>query len=166
MALLAMVVVVPAVSLNVARFPSVTADSLSKQTVHLPTDFGGMSLVLLTFDRDQQKDVDTWTGPADGLAKKRGDFHLFEIPVLPPRDAIYRWWLNTAMRSGTRDDAARSRTVPIYVDKHKFRDELQISTEKTITALLVDKSGDVLWRSSGDWTEEKQRALEFALERR
>ncbi len=148
-----------------AQFPAVTADSLSKQTLHLPADFGGGdNLVLVAFERDQQRDVDTWTAPETALLKQRANFRFYELPVLPWRDIFYRWWLNTAMRSGTPDDAARKRTVPLYLDKERFRNQLQIETEKTISVLLLDKTGQVVWRTAGDWTEEKQRALVYALD--
>ena len=86
--------------------------------------------------------------------------------MLPWRDVFYRWWLNTAMRSGTPDDAARKRTVPLYLDKAKFKAALDISNEKAISVLLLDRGGDVVWRTSGDWTDEKQRALAYALDHR
>jgi hypothetical protein len=147
------------------HFPAITADTLSKQTLHLPADFGPAdSLVVLAFERDQQKDLDTWDKPAADLAAKHAGFSFYEMPVLPWRDVFYRWWLNTAMRSGLPDDAARKRTVPVYVNKEKFKSSLQITTEQTITVVLLDKSGGVLWRSSGPWTEEKGRALAFALD--
>jgi hypothetical protein len=148
-----------------AHFPDVTADSLSKQTLHLPADFGpGDTLVLIAFERNQQKDVDTWTAAEVALARQQTEFRFYEIPVLPWRDVFYRWWLNTAMRSGTPDEAARKRTVPVYLNKEGFRNSLQITTEKTISVLLLNKSGQVVWRTVGDWTEEKQRAMVYALD--
>lgn len=146
------------------HFPALTADTLSKQTLHLPKDFGPAdSLVVLAFERNQQKDLDSWAKPAAELANAHPQFRFYEVPVLPWRDVFYRWWLNTAMRSGVEDDAARQRTIPVYVDKQKFKSSLQIATEKTITVVLLDKDGRVVWRSSGPWTEEKGRALTFAL---
>jgi hypothetical protein len=145
-------------------FPDITADTLSKQTLHLPKDFGTAdSLVVLAFERDQQKDLDSWAKPAEDLAATNPQLRFYEVPVFPWRDVFYRWWLNTAMRSNTPDDAARRRTIPVYVDKQKFKSELQITTEKAVTVVLLDKDGRVLWRSSGPWTEEKGRALAFAV---
>jgi hypothetical protein len=132
--------------------------------MHLPADFGGGdSLVLVAFEREQQKDVDTWQAGLADVAKQNAGFHFFELPVLPSRDVFYRWWLNTAMRSGTPDEAARKRTVPLYLDKAKFKAALDINTEKAISVLLLDKSGEVIWRTQGEFTPEKQRALVYAL---
>ena len=157
---------VPLQTAESAQFPPVTADSLSKQTLHLPADFGGDdTLVLVAFERDQQKEIDTWTAPLNGLAKLRPAFHYYELPVLPWRDVFYRWWLNTAMRSGVPDDASRKRTVPLYLNKANFKSALQIDTEKTISVLLLDKSAHVQWRTTGTWTDDKQKALAAALER-
>lgn len=151
-----------------ARFPSVTADSLSKTQMHLPGDFAGSgaNLVLVAFEREQQKDLDTWVPSATKLENSLPPFRFYELPILPRRDILYRWWLNTAMRSGMPDDSARARTVPLYVDKESFRNSLKIPTEKTMTALLLDKKGDVIWRAEGPWSEDKQKTLTTALERR
>ncbi len=134
--------------------------------MHLPADFAGTNanLVLVAFERDQQKDVDTWAAPETKLEKDQPGFRFYELPVLPRRDILYRWWLNTAMRSGVSDEAARARTVPLYVGKEDFRTSLQIPSEKTITALLLDKKGDVIWRSEGVWSDQKQKQLLAALE--
>ena len=146
------------------HFPSITADTLSKQTLHLPQDFGTAdSLVVLAFERDQQKDLDSWAKPAQDLATASPPLRFYEVPVFPWRDVFYRWWLNTAMRSSMADDVARRRTIPVYVNKEKFESSLQIMTEKAITVVLLDKDGRVLWRTSGPWNEEKGRALAFAV---
>jgi hypothetical protein len=146
------------------RFPALTADTLSKQTLHMPGDFSGdHNLVLIAFDRGQQKDLDTWAAPEESLAKTNASFRFYDVPVLPRRDVLYRWWLNTAMRAGISDDKARKRTVPLYVSKEPFKKALEINNETAITALLLDKQGQVRWRSSGAWTEEKQRALVYAM---
>jgi hypothetical protein len=41
---------------------------------------------------------------------------------------------------------------------------LQISSPETITILLVDRSGQIFWRSEGEYTYAKGAALEQALD--
>jgi len=149
-----------------AHFPSVSGDNLSKATLHLPADFAGANgnLILIAFEREQQKDVDTWAVRAAVLEKSQPGFRFYDLPILPRRDIFYRWWLNTAMRSGVSEDAARARTIPLYVGKEDFRKSLQIPSERTITALLLNKQGDVVWRTEGPWSDDKQKQLLSSLE--
>ena len=44
-----------------AHFPNVKAANLEKRNFNLPADFEGeRNLLLVAFEREQQKDVDTW----------------------------------------------------------------------------------------------------------
>jgi hypothetical protein len=145
-------------------FPKLTSDNLQKATVHLPDDFKGRkNLLIVTFEREQQKEADTWLPLAKQLLQDKPDFSYYELPVLPRRDILYRWWLNSAMRSAMPDQAGWPHTVPLYTDKESFREKLEISTEQTISLLLVDKSGTVLWRSTGPLNDDKKKALMDAL---
>ena len=46
---------------SVAHFPIVKASNLEKRELSLPADFEGeRNLLLVAFEREQQKNVDTW----------------------------------------------------------------------------------------------------------
>ncbi len=143
-------------------FPKLTADNLQKATMHLPNDFKGRkNLLIVTFEREQQKEADTWLPVAKQLLQEKPepDFSYYELPVLPRRDILYRWWLNSAMRSAMPDQDGWAHTVPLYTDKDSFKEKLQISTEQTISLLLVDKDGTILWRTTGPLNDGKKKAL-------
>lgn len=63
------------------------------------------------------------------------------------------------MRTDESDPETWHWIVPIYVNKDEFRRTLQIPNEHEIVALLVDKQGRVLWRSSGSMTPQKRLSL-------
>lgn len=141
-------------------FPTLTATNLAKQKVKLPQDFAGArNLLLIAFEREQQKDIDTWLPAAKALEASHPTFRYYELPAIGRYNPIMRWYLDASMRSGVSDNAARQRTIPLYRDKTAFRHALDIPGESAITALLVDKSGKVVWRSTGDFTEEKKANL-------
>ncbi|MDR3747630.1 MAG: hypothetical protein P4M04_05705 [Acidobacteriota bacterium] len=58
---------------------------------------------------------------------------------------LTRWFIDSGMRRGIPDPNARARTITLYIDKKPFEQALQLPTEKTVYALLVDRSGKVLW---------------------
>jgi hypothetical protein len=67
------------------------------------------------------------------------------------------------MRAGIHDRTAREQTITLYVDKEEFRRALELPHEQNIYALLVDRSGRVLWRADGLATPEKIQDLERVL---
>lgn len=143
-----------------AIFPQLTATNLAKQKMKLPEDFAGTrNLLLIAFEREQQKDIDTWLPAVKDIESTHPTFRYYELPAIGRSNPLFRWYLDSSMRSGIPDNVARSRTITLYVDKQSFRHTLDIPSESAISALLVDKSGKVVWRSTGDLTEEKKANL-------
>lgn len=145
-------------------FPRVQGANLERRSFTLPDDFEGeRNLVLIAFKREQQFDIDTWVPTARQLAQEHPDFHYYELPTISRNIPLARWWLDGAMRAGIPDRAAREATITLYLDKEAFREALQLPSEDTIYALLVDRTGNVLWRAEGVSTEEKVRELQQTL---
>ena len=81
-------------------------------------------------------------------------------------NAFTRWFIDNGMRRGIPDKQARKRTITLYIDKKPFEDALQIPSEKTIYAILIDRQGKVLWRSEGTFDEHKGTGLREELLRK
>lgn len=142
-------------------FPRVQGANLERESFTLPDDFEGeINLALIAFTREQQADIDTWIPAARELARSHPGFRYYELPTISRGVPLARWWLDGAMRAGIPDHAARAATITLYLDKRAFREALELPSEKTIYALLVDRMGRILWRAEGAWTDEKGRALQ------
>ncbi len=141
-------------------FPSISADALNKKHLNLPKDFGGHhNLLLLSFEREQEKEIDTWSQLSKDLQKADASFRTYILPVFTRENVLYRWWENSSLRSDVNDPALLEVTIPLYVDKARFRKDLQIASEHQIVALLVDDTGKIVWRSEGPLTDEKKNGL-------
>ena len=146
------------------KFPELISENLEGRAMQLPKDFAGeRNLLLIAFQRAQQKNVDTWLKQTKRFTDLDRDLRVYEIPTIEKMNRMMRWIINSGMRSGIHDQEARARTVTLYIDKKPFCDSLKISDEKQIYAMLVDKSGNVLWRASGDYDEKKGDSLQQAL---
>ena len=144
-------------------FPKLTASNLEKQAFSLPEDFAGdRNLLLLAFQREQQQNVDTWLHQMKRFEHSSG-FQYYELPTIDRLNPFFRWFINSGMRRGIPDRNARARTITLYLDKPSFRKALNIPDEKRIYAILVDRSGRVLWRAEGDYDEAKAASLQAAL---
>lgn len=143
-----------------AIFPAITTYSLSKDKLTLPGGFAGQfDLLLISFQPEQRKQIDSWMPVAQALQHTHFNIHWYQLPVSSPELWIFRWWDNSSMRSDEPDPETWPWIVPLYVDKDSFRHSLQIPTEKQISVLLVDREGNVLWRAEGPMTPEKRSSL-------
>lgn len=147
------------------HFPAVTAFNLEKHDFKLPGDFeGDRNLILVAFEREQQKNVDTWLHEMKQFEEVDSKFRFYELPTIQRPLAPVRWFIDNGMRSGIPDRKARQRTITLYLDKKSFCDSLLITDQTRIYAFLVDRAGNVLWRSEGDFDDTKGASLKNALQ--
>lgn len=142
------------------KLPRVEGSNLNRQKMTFPDDFAGeMNLVFIAFLRWHQDLIDQWVPFVAQLAGEFPDLHYYEFPTLPDRGVFYRTFLNEGMRAGIPNPTTRARTITLYLDKATFKKALDIASERNIWLYLFDRSGQVLWRVEGRFTEEKGAAL-------
>ena len=126
----------------------------------LPRDFAGQwNLVLIAFLREQQKDVDTWLKALPGVQKDHPRLAYYELPTIKKMSGMTRWFIDTGMRGGIPDPQQRARTITLYIDKEPFRRALALPSEDRVYGLLLNKSGEVVWRAEGLYDEAKGSSL-------
>jgi hypothetical protein len=109
--------------------------------------------------------IDSWMPFLQRLSDRYPAFAYYELPVLATGWRLSRGMIDSGMRAGVSDQQARERTITLYLDKDAFRQALDIPDEDTIRLLLLDASGEVLWRTEGPFTEAKGQALEAFVAR-
>ena len=67
------------------------------------------------------------------------------------------------MRAGIPDARARERTITLYIDMARFMRALGIPSKNEVHVLLVDRSGGILWRTTGSFDEAKGSELAGAI---
>ena len=134
------------------RFPEVTGSNLEQRRFTLPGDLeGDLNLLFLAFWQRHQALVDSWMPLADRLQEQRQDLMAYELPVIQSRSRLSQWFIDGGMRAGIPDRRVREHTITLYLDKPPFLDALDISDDRTIQVLVVDRSGRVVWRTAGAW---------------
>lgn len=145
---------------SVGRFPQVSGRSLDGVRFDLPAEFRGrLNLVVVAFQRAQQRDVDDWMPYLRALASRRPDIALYELPTL---GSGYRWMrgiIDGGMRRGIPDAAVRAATITLYIDKRPFRRALELADENQICVLVVDRQGRIYWRAEGRFNAESAADL-------
>lgn len=146
-------------------FPPLKATNLERKVFNLPQDFeGDKNLCLIAFQRDQQKNIDTWMAGLKNVSTP-ANFRAYELPTISKGPRWFDSWLDGRMRAGIADKHAREMTITLYINKGPFKRALAIPSENTIYAILIDKKGAILWRTEGNYTEAKGKDLLVALGR-
>lgn len=144
-----------------------TGSNLERRQLTLPSDLeGDVNLVVIAFWRRHQALVDTWMPVARDLEKRHPDFATYELPVIQNRSRLSQWFIDSGMRAGIPDRRVRQRTITLYLDKPAFMAALGISDDDTIISMLIDRDGQVQWRTDGAMVDESATDLANVLEKR
>jgi len=158
--LMSAVFLATALAQSPAHFPELQSSNLQGRLFHMPGDFeGARNLLLIAFERHQQSNLDTWLHEMKRFEEIDPQFRYYELPTISRMNPVTRWFINSGMRRGIPDKKARERTITLYIDKKPFENALEIHSEKTVYAILVDREGNVLWRADGDFDEAKGESL-------
>ena len=145
------------------QFPAVSGENLNGKRFDLPRNFeGALNLVVIAFQREQQRDVDGWMPFLKTLAKDRDDVRIYELPTLGRRYRIMRPIIDGGMRGGIPDSRVRAITITLYIDKAPFRRALEIPDEDHIYVIAVDREGRVHARAAGLFTAESGASFRLA----
>jgi len=145
-------------------FPKISSSNLEGQKFELPQDFKGkLNIILIAFQREQQDLIDEWLPFLDEFVRRNLEIAFYELPTLNISYLLVRRVIDGGMQAGIPDKNARERTITLYLNKKAFRKELDIPDEKTIYILLINKKGEVIWRTQGRFTSEKNTDLEHAV---
>ena len=143
-----------------AHFPVVSGFNLNRQEFEFPRDFGAeLNLVIVPFQQWQQRTVNTWVPFIQDVEDEFPNFIYYELPTIYELPVLSRTFINEGMRAGIPSETARERTITLYLDKTKFKAALDISSEEDIYLFLVDRSGNILWQITGEYTPEKAKEL-------
>lgn len=148
------------------EFPKVTGHNLNRQKVTLPDDFSTeLTVTLIAFQRWQQSWIDSWLPFIETLEAEQPGLVYYELPTIRSMNLLSRIFINEGMRLGIPDRTARDRTVTLYLEKERFKQSLSIASESTITVLLLNNKGEILWRTAGKFTPEQGQALANTVHR-
>ncbi|MBE0409864.1 MAG: hypothetical protein IBX69_09045 [Anaerolineales bacterium] len=147
------------------QFPNVQGSNLMREKIHLPQDFEGkINIVLIAFQQWHQKLVDSWIPAVERLETDFSGLVYYELPTIQSMNFLAKAFINEGMRAGIPNLKPRRRTITLYLDKEPFRQALEIASEDSITVLLVDKDGEVLWSCDGSYEIDKELALKEVIE--
>ena len=146
------------------RFPTVRGSNLSRENFTLPDDIEGeYALLMIAFQQVQQFDINTWLPVARQFAETYDGMVYYELPTIDRLNPAARAFIDGGMRAGIPDPIARSITITLYLDKPAFREVLDIPDEDSIVVMLINRDGEIFWRTDGRASEPAVEELESVL---
>jgi hypothetical protein len=146
------------------KFPEVQGSNLEGKEYNLPYDLEQkLNLLIVPFRREQQVLVNEWSNFLRELIEKYSFFEFYEIPTLAKGYILMRFAIDGGMKAGIANKRTRERTITIYINKRKFKKQLQIQNENLIYLFLVNREGEIYWKEQGQFNEKKGNKLEKIL---
>jgi len=148
------------------HFPTVSGFNLDRQELQFPRDFAGeLNLIFIAFLQQQQTVINTWLPYAQELEDTFPGVVYYEFPTIEELPAVSRTFINEGMRAGIPDPKARQRTITLYIDLEQFMQAIDIPNKSEIQILLVNRAGEILWRTTGNFEQVKVDELVETIEK-
>jgi hypothetical protein len=145
-------------------FPKVKGSNLNGDSYNLPKDLKGtFNIIIIAFRREQTEILEGWATALDAVVSKDQPVEYYELPVLSASYSPLRWWIDGGMRAGIVDQKSRDRTITLYTNKSKFKNQMGIPDEETVYVFLIDKEGNIFWRTEGNVSQQKISELQKIL---
>jgi hypothetical protein len=144
------------------KMPNIAAANLNKDAINWPAGLpAARTIILVAFAQSQQDNIDGWV--AGMMLKAAGAPAWFEVPVISNYGAAGRWFIDNGMRRGITDPKDRAKVVTVYTGKTAFKKSMGIPNESDVHVFVVDRSGEVIARVSGDYTAAGAAKIRAAL---
>jgi len=148
------------------RFPTLETQDLESAKVLVPDDLpGNPRVIILAFQRWHQMLVDGWSRHAHALAETCPDISVWEVPAMSHVYAVGRFFIDGGMKAAIPDVGVRRHTLTAYTDLDALVKALEIPDFETVHVYLLDESGEIVWRGSGQVDEDQAAALAAAAEK-
>ena len=150
------------------KFPEMECVDLNKKTVLLPSQImGKYSIVVLAASKKAEEDLGTWFGPlyTTFISKKESmfstesyDVNTYFIPVFSGVNKAAAEGIRKKMLNGFNEDLQNH--VLIFKGSSKDLYSSLSINKKDVNVLILDKSGNVVSKLSGGYTDEKMDKIE------
>ena len=138
-------------------FPQLAGETLAKTEIVWPEAREGQhTLFLVSFDRDQQAQMDSWIEAETDLPK---NVSMRAVAIIGEVGGIAQFFIKGGMRD-IYDKSWHERMMPYFGEADPIISELGLSEADmaTLQIYLVAGSGEILWQEAGTYEGQFQDA--------
>lgn len=153
------------------QFPALKGETMNDKTLSIPDDTKGkFTVVCLAYSEDAEKELRTWFEPAyekfiakSGMMDDAFDTQLFFVPMFTGAKAAAA---GTAKKQIIKDtDPSLHPHILLYKgDMKTYQTALKMDDKKKPYIFLLDKTGKIVYSTSGSFSEEKMDAIDDLIE--
>lgn len=111
----------------------------------------------------QQTIQDAWVRHTSAIRARYQDFDVYECNLTPDKAVDWVEDRRFEQLHGNASYAQRRKVIALYTPRSRFLQDLRIANDRTVHVLLVDRRGDILWRTQGHPGADKIRQLTNAV---
>ena len=136
---------------NISLIPLIQGQNILKEDIELPKDLKAeLNFLIFSYKRNQSKITRLYSKNIFKTMFKY-PIDIYNIPVLPSKmKFMLKPIMFSSLSSEISNKAVQERTLPIFVNVQKFMESLSIEDKDKIDILLVNKTGNIKWRSRYD----------------
>ena len=139
--------------------PSVSADTLAGEHVHLPADLRGKDgILVLGFGKDARTEVRDWGKRLAVDYFTSPTVLYYEMPVVAGVPRLLRGMVMKQIASEV-SDRGKHHFVPITDNEPRWRTLAHVTDPNQAYILLVDAAGNVQWTTAGPLTDSAYQAV-------
>lgn len=142
-------------------FPSVSGETLAKQTVSIPNDFkGSYTLLLIGYKQNTQFDIDRWF---IGLDMTKTQVNVYELPTIQglfPR--MFSTMIDNGMRAGIPKPLWKG-VITIYQDGDTIQAFTGNENPNNARVVLLDAHGVIVYMYDSGFSVKALNELREAL---
>jgi hypothetical protein len=143
------------------RLPTLTGYFLDGQAISLPSDLKEpATLLVITREGQGGEDFESWRDLASGFS---GEVSAVYVVLMNHRRGIARAVAAGRLRRDVPDPELRASMVPVFQDGREVDTRLRLGAG--VSALLVDKTGEILWQATGAADDAAAADIRRLLER-
>lgn len=148
-------------------FPDLAGETLSDKKISIPADTKGKyTVVTLAPTRKSEDELKTWLNPCyskfvlkNGLMDAAYDVNLLFIPMYTGISQPTTGMAKKNMKEST-DKVLYPNVVCYKGEYKKYKQALQLDDRENVYVFLLDKDGNIVHSTSGEYSDEKMEGIE------
>lgn len=147
-------------------FPELKARNLHGRELNIPNDLLNhrATVLIVALKRCHIPMVESWLPHLEELQNEIPGINFYELPTMPALYAPVRGIIDSgiAQQHCKQKDTAEH-TFTVYTNQTTFMKNARIASPDTIHIFLLDGDGQVLYRATGSWSEQKHQVLRESI---
>ena len=144
--------------------PTIDVRSLIGTNLIWPNDLdSALTIIIVAYQLWHQDTINSWTESFLDIKKNFTQLDMYTLLVIEYRYRLIRWFIDNGIKRTMQNATLLNSTFTSYTSVDLFRKSLDIRDTKSISVLLVNNLGGVLWSSRGYFDSEQFTELYNAL---